>query len=679
MTTPSFGSQIFGRNHRAPKRSLVVALHEKQSTTRWQKPIVVLQRGVAAFSGSQRQQQLEELTISEATVEISDAEREANHALTIASGSLITIAIGNLGLPMLIAVGAAGIVYLNLPFIEASYVDLVKHRKLNSLILYPLLVGGAFISGLWFEAAVSMSVFALARKLLARTRSNSRNQLVNIMGEQPRFAWVVIDGSEVRVPFEEIGLEDVIVIGAGQTIPIDGVIVEGNASIDQHALTGESQPAEKGAGDEVLAATVVLAGKIFVRVVKTGDATVAAKIGEILNNSADFELSALSRSDQIIDDTLLPTLGLSIVAIPVAGFGGFMGVLLASFGYNLRILSPISMLNFLQIASDKGVLIKDGQIFEELNKVDTFVFDKTGTLTLEQPTVAEVHVFGEFSADDVLALAAAAEDRQSHPIAKAILTAAAERNLMFPTIEAASYELGHGLKVVINGDTIRVGSHRFMQMEEVVLPTTLKALQQSAHAQGYSLVMVAQNAMLIGAIELHPTIRPEAKTIIDNLKERGMYTVIISGDQEEPTHKLANELDVDTFFANTLPENKALHVEQLQRMGKTVCFVGDGINDAIALRKANVSISLRGATTAATDTAQIIFMDANLATLPDLLDLGQRFESNMDMNLAWSIIPGIVMMGGIFFFHASFLTVVGLMNAGLAAGVANAMLPLWRE
>lgn len=678
MTVLPIRAVVFGQTRKPAKKSLIVALQDEQQSTLWHRSTVALKRGVAAFSGKKRRQHLEELATSQATIEISEAEQAANRSLTIALGSLTTIAISKLGFPILIAVGAAGVVYLNLPFIKASYVDLVKHRKLNSLILYPLLVSGAFMSGLWFEAAVSMSTFALARKLLARTRTHSRNQLVNIMGEQPRYAWVAINGTEVRLPFEQITAGDVIVIGAGEMIPIDGVIVTGNASIDQHALTGESQPAEKGVGEEVLAATIVLAGKIFVRVVKTGNETVAAKIGEILNNSADFELAALSRSDRIIDDSLLPTLALSVVAIPVAGLGGFMGVLLASFGYNLRILSPISMLNFLQIAADKGILIKDGQIFEELSTVDTFVFDKTGTLTLEQPTVAKVHTFGKVSADDVLALAAAAENRQSHPIAKAILVAAAERNLTPPAIEEATYELGYGIKVGINGDTIRVGSDRFMRMEAVVLPTAMKALQKSAHAQGYSLVIVAQNNRPIGAIELRPTIRPEAGMIVKDLKQRGMHTVIISGDQEEPTRKLATELGIDTFFANTLPQNKALHVEQLQSLGKKVCFVGDGINDAIALRKADVSISLRGATTAATDTAQIIFMNANLAHLPDLLDLGQRFEKNMDMNLAWSIIPGVVMIGGIFIFHASFLSVIGLMNAGLAVGVANAMLPLWQ-
>ena len=638
----------------------------------------IVQKMIAAYTGKSRQAQMGELTATQEVVEVSPEEQKANRNIAVGVGSFMAIAIGKVMAPVLILVGAGGLIYLQLPLVKISITDLVERREVSSLIIYPLLLGGSLIGGLLLEAAIGITTFELARKLLARSRNNSRKNLVNIMGEQPRFAYLMVDGAEVRVRFDEIGLNDVIIIGAGQTIPIDGVIVQGNASIDQHALTGESQPAEKEVGDDVLAATIVLGGKIFVRVVKTGDETVAAKIGEVLNNSADFELSTISRSDKIIDQTLLPTLGLSVLAVPVAGVAGFIGVLLSSFGYNLRILSPISMLNFLQIASDKGVLIKDGQIFEELNKVDTFIFDKTGTLTLEQPTVAEVHTFGAVSAEDVLALAAAAEDRQTHPIAKAILQAAAERNLTPPDIEEATYELGYGLKVNVNDDTIRVGSHRFMRIEGVTLPTALKVLQTNAHARGDSLVMVAQNDVLIGAIELHPTIRPEAHAIINDLKQRGMHTIIISGDHEEPTRRLAEELGTDTFFANTLPENKAMHVEQLQSMGRTVCFVGDGINDSIALRKADVSISLRGATSAATDTAQIIFMSANLTQLPELLDLGQQFDDNMDMNLAWSIIPGVAMIGGIFIFHISLLSVVGLMNAGLAAGVVNAMLPLWK-
>lgn len=663
----------FGQS-REKRQSLIKALQVQDKKTQQS----LWQTAVSAFTGRQRQQQLETLNPEAIAPQISDAERQANQNLAISLGSMAAIIVGNLGFPVLVSVGAAGIIYLQLPFVKQCYIDLVQEQKLNSLILYPLLVSGSLIGGLWFEASVGITAFQFARKLLAKTRHQSRQNLSNIMATQPHFAWVLVDGVEIRLPFAQIETGDVIVIGAGQTVPIDGIIVDGIASIDQHALTGESQPVEKETGDEVLAATTVLSGKIFVRVTKAGNETVAAKIGEILNNSADFELTAMSRSDKIIDDTLMPTLILSVVAFPIAGVGGSMGVLLASFGYNLRLLGPISMLNFLQIFSDRGVLVKDGRSLEALASIDTIIFDKTGTLTLEQPHVANIHTFGQLTATEVLSYAAAAEDRQSHPIAKAILAEAKTRQLVPPPLDNASYEVGYGLKVTIQGGTLCVGSDRFMALEGVTLPATAYALQEQCQGQGYSLVMVALNQKLVGAIEIHPTIRPEAAAIVANLKARGLHMVIISGDQEEPTRRLAQELAIDTFFANTLPENKATLVEQLQSSGKTVCFVGDGINDAIALRQANVSVSLRGAASVATDTAQIVFMDGDLVQLPPLLDLGQKFERNMDMNLAWSIIPGVVMLGGIFIFHASFLSVVSLMNLGLGAGVVNAMLPLWQ-
>ncbi|MEM7117058.1 MAG: heavy metal translocating P-type ATPase [Chloroflexota bacterium] len=665
--------RIWSRQPRQKQSSFIKAL-QKQETM----PTNPWRSAIAALTGQRRQQQLGQLATPAVSPEIRAAERQVNQLLTIGLGSLAAFAIGNLGPPIFLTIGAVGVVYLHLPVVKQCYLDLVQERKVNPLIVYPLLLVGTIVGGLWIESGIGITVYLLAGKLLSRTRYQSRLSLSSIVGAQPRFAWVLVDGVEIRLPFDQIETGDVIVIGAGQTIPIDGLIVEGNASIDQQALTGEGQPAEKGSGDEVLATTTVLAGKIFVRVTQTGNETVAAKIGEILQHSADFELTAVSRVEKLVNETLLPTLGLGAIAFPVTGVGGTMGALLAHPGYNLRILHPLSMLNFLQIFSERGVLVKDGRSLETLSKIDTIIFDKTGTLTLEQPHVADVHPFGQFTAKEILTYAAAAQDRQTHPIAKAILTEATAQYLTPPPLDSASYEVGYGLKVTINGDTLCVGSDRFMTLEGIELSSTVRTLQEQCQAQGYSLVMVALNQALIGAIEIHPTIRPEAKAVVEQLKARGLDLYILSGDQEKPTKRLAHELDINHAFANTLPETKALRVAQLQKQGKTVCFVGDGINDAVALREADVSISLRGATHAATDTAQIVFMDGNLSQLPDLLTLGQKFEANMDMNLVLAMASGGAMVGGIFLFNLSFLAVTGIMSAGLAAGVVNTMLPLWR-
>ena len=312
------------------------------------------------------------------------------------------------------------------------------------------------------------------------------------------------------------------------------------------------------------------------------------------------------------------------------------------------------------------------------------IFDKTGTLTLEQPQVKTVHPAGKtrLNEETILTYAAAAEQRQSHPIAKAIQGAAAERGLTLPTIDDAHYELGYGLRVWLFDSgvrtLVRVGSKRFMDMESVSIPAEIVAIQTACHEQGHSLVMVAIEDQLVGAIELQPTIRPEAAQVVAALHERNLTIAIISGDQEAPTRTLARELGISRYFANVLPEEKAAFVSQLQAEGKTVCFVGDGINDAIALKKAEVSISLRGATTIATDTAQIVLMDQTLQNLPTLFDLSHELERNLMTSLVLVTVPCCFVIGGVFFFHIGIPLAVTAYTATFAAGVANTMLPMFR-
>jgi Cu2+-exporting ATPase len=220
-----------------------------------------------------------------------------------------------------------------------------------------------------------------------------------------------------------------------------------------------------------------------------------------------------------------------------------------------------------------------------------------------------------------------------------------------------------------------VGSERFMALEAVSMPAEAKALQTSKHQDGFSLVYVAVDNKIGGSIELRPTVRPEAKQIIDGLKQRHMELYIISGDHEKPTQHLARSLGIEHYFAETLPEDKASLISQLQQEGKSVCFVGDGINDSIALKKANVSISLRGASTIATDTAQIVLMDESLNQLPHLFDLALELDANMRDNFMASVVPGIICISGVYFLHFGVLAANLIYFIGLTAGVANAMSP----
>jgi Cu2+-exporting ATPase len=634
---------------------------------------------LGALLSGKDQQRTQANTTSLAQPEQNAKEREINTLLTISSVLLGTTTIGMLVYPPLLLLSILPAIYTFYPYIQSSYQGIVHERRVNMGVVDVICLTGMVLIGHIFTAVLFNTLLLLSRKLVVMTEDRSRQSLVNVFGQQPRSVWVLVDDTEIEVPFEQLKPGHLVVVNAGEMVPVDGTIVAGMASIDQHMLTGEAQPVEKSAGDPVLASTMLLSGKVHIAVEHAGQDTAAARIGDILQRTADFKLSIQSRGEALADKSALPTLGLGAVTLLMLNINSALAVLFASFGYNMRVIAPLSVLNFLQIMADSGILIKDGRSLETLQEVDTIVFDKTGTLTLEQPHVHRIYTWNGYDEDDLLTHAAAAEYRQTHPIARAIFEAASERGLHVPRIEDARYEVGYGIKVRLENQVVRVGSERFMQMEGIPVSSTIHELQIHCNAAGHSLVLVAVDDHLAGGIELQPTIRPEAQRIIDQLRNYGMQMYIISGDQEQPTRSLAHELGIDHFFANTLPENKAKLIEQLQGEGRTVCFVGDGINDSIALKQANVSVSLRGATTIATDTAQIVLMDASLNQLAHLFELAQNFEHNMQANLITTIIPGVICVGGVFLLHFKLLTAVMIYNVGLVAGVINAMTPIVRH
>jgi heavy metal translocating P-type ATPase len=601
--------------------------------------------------GRTRNQQLEELSSAEAALQISKYEKQLNRHIILTSTGFVAMLASSVFYPPAMVIVAVPIFYLSLPIFKKAYQVVRYEHQINYYVLGAVSSTGVWLGGFWLPAALGSAVYYLAEKLLVVTQDRSYKGLANIFGQQPHAVWVLVDDTEVEIPFNQVRAGDLVIVNAGQMVPVDGVIMSGMASLDQHALTGEAQPAEKTVGDTVLAATVVLAGKIHVRVEKAGKETIAAQIGSMLNRTASYQMALQSKGTQIAHKSALPILILSAVTWPTIGLEQALAMLSSSFGINIRMTSPIAVLNYLNIASKQGILVKDGRSLELLGDVDTVVFDKTGTLTLEQPHVTQLYPCNGLDEATLLAYAAAAEHRQTHPIARAILAAAANRAIRLPAIDNAQYEVGYGIKVTIGNQIVRVGSDRFMAGEGIVIPNEIRIRQAQAHALGYSLVMVAVDNQLGGAIELQPTIRPEAKTVVDNLHARGITLVIISGDQEGPTHQLAQTLGIERYFANTLPENKAALVKQLQDEGRVVCFVGDGINDAIALKKAQVSVSLRGATTVATDTAQIVLMDQSLNHLPTLFDIADEFATNLQRGFVSAIVPGMINIGGILIFQ----------------------------
>lgn len=653
-----------------------------------------LQHQVENLVSKRRHAQWEEIAGAGQQREISPQDKIVNRRIARFAGVVVTAALAKLYAPFfwLTALLAS---YELIDRTVWTYQGIKQARRLKMEHLFVVFLVGVWLSGYFIIGGLSFLLFNLIKKLTLQSQDQTRKEIINILGKQPHLVWVLQDGVEIEIPFERLQVGDILVVQAGQMIPVDGTIMQGEAAIDQHRLTGESQPLEAGAGNLVLAATVVLSGRVEIKVEKTGQATLASQIEDILANTLEHHHKIETRGEEIADRWVVPSLVVTGLTGATLGLQSAVAVLSNMPGLDMTLLGPMSLLIYLNLASRHHILIKDGRSLELLQKVDTVIFDKTGTLTLDQPQIKTVHLSAGLGAhitqNSVLSIAAAAEQRQHHPIAKAILVAARERGLDIPTINDAHYKVGYGLRVWLENtdmpklnllgtpSLVRVGSTRFMQMESLHIPAGLMAIEEAGHELGHSFVMVAIGDKLVGAIELQPTVRPGAVEVIKALHQRNLKTAIISGDQEAPTRALARELGIGRYFANVLPEEKAAFVSQLQAEGQTVCFVGDGINDAIALKKAEVSVSLRGATTIATDMAQIVLMDQTLKSLPIAFDLSHELERDLKASLALLTVPCVFVIGGVVFFHAGLLLSSAIYNVTFIASVANAMSPLLRQ
>ena len=623
-----------------------------------------------------RGQQLKDLPLKNEPTELSKEEKNSNIHLVFASANMGLAIFSKIFYPPFILACLPVILYFTTDFFKDAYFSLVKKRRFSISVLDCIFIIWALSSGYILAAAIGSFLFSFFRKLLLKTKEFSQKKLMKVFDQHIAFVWILVEDKEIEIPFKQLQTGDVVIVNAGEIIPADGTIIEGIASIDQHILTGEFKPVEKGIDEQVFASTYVLSGRICFIAEKAGKETISANIFEILNNTTNHKTLFESKTEKIVDYSSLPTLALSLLAFTVSGSRGALAILNTGMGYSMRVLGPLSTLNFLRIASQNGILIKNGIAMEKLAKVDTIIFDKTGTLTTEQPDVKKIYTCNDLSRDTLLAYAAAAEHRQTHPVARAIISAAEKQKLTIPDIEDTCYEIGYGIRVKISEQLVRVGSQRFMEMENIFIPENIKAIHKQCGIQGYSLIMVSIDNELAGAIELHPKIRLGAKQLIDYLKKIEIKTYIISGDHEQPTRILAKKLKIDKYFADTLPEQKAFIVEQLQNKGETVCFIGDGINDSIALMKADISISLRGASTAAIDSADIIFMDKNLDYLTRLIKIVRDFEANQKRNVGIAFIPGVICIGGVFLLHFGLYRSMVLYYGSLLVGVGNASYPI---
>lgn len=571
--------------------------------------------------------------------------------------------------------------YIAIPYLRQVETSLLKDKKIDGYVLYGIADFMTLGLNRYATAAFCIGLVHTAKFIISNAQDKSKKMLIDVFAQQPREAYILKEGVEIKVPLESLQANDIVVVTTGQVIPADGIVIQGVATVDQHALTGESQPAEKEVGGLVFASTILITGHVHIKVSKSGQETTIAKIGQILNDSINFKTGSQLRGEQWADSWNTPILALAFLTMPIIGAAGTIAVLNGHIAQTIRVAAPLSTLNHLNIASHKGILVKNGQALEGLGKIDTLIFDKTGTLTSEQPKIGRIILSQEsvYTENQILAWAAAAERKLAHPIARAIVEKAEQRRLLLPTIADSEFHIGYGITVNIDGKVIRVGSQRFMELEQITIPTSLQIALSNSQDEGHSIIMVAVDEQVQGALEMHATVRPEVKKLIQQLRQRGIkHLAIVSGDHQSPTRKLAEELGMDSYFYNILPENKAKIVTELKSKNHTVCFIGDGVNDAIAMKTADISISLSGATSIATDVAQIVLMDGSLNHLIDLFEISDSLEKNLQDCLLINIVPGAITIASVYLFRIDILLAVLISQTGLMVGIGNAMLPLQR-
>ena len=631
----------------------------------------------------QRQKQSEK-ALQETSQQFSlDDGKERQKDLHYIKASIVAIGLGLLrAVYAPVAILSIGMfTYVAIPDLRRIEKSLVKDRKIDGYVLYGIADFMALGLNRYATAAFGIFLLHIARFTISNAQDKSKKMLIDVFSQQPQRVWVLKEGIEVEIALEELQENDTIVVTTGEVIPADGTVIQGVATVDQHALTGESQPAEKEVGSQVFASTVLITGHIHVNVGKSGQETTIAKINQILNNSINYKTNKQLRGEQWADSWNLPVLALAFASWPILGPIGTVSILNGHIAQTIRVIAPLGTLNHLNIASQKGILVKNGHVLEELSKIDTIIFDKTGTLTGEQPDVGRVILAPgcEYTEEQILAWAAAAERKLAHPIARAIVEKAEQQNLLLPKIEDSEFHIGYGITVMIDDHLVRVGSQRFMKLENIALSEALQDKFVDAYADGHSIIMVAIDEQVVGALEMHAAVRPEVKQLVKDLRQRGIkHLAIVSGDHQNPTRALAEELGMDDYYYDILPENKADIVATLKRNNHSVCFIGDGVNDAIAMKTADISISLSGATTIATDVANIVLMDGTLNHLPDLFDISDSLEENLKNSLILNVVPGVVTIACAYLFRIDIVVAMLISQTGLVAGLGNAMLPLKR-
>ncbi len=524
----------------------------------------------------------------------------------------------------------------------------IKSGSLDMNVLMASAAIGAALIGEWFEGAMVVWLFALGNTLQNRSIERTRESIRSLINLTPKEATVKSGNQLVRKAVEEVGIGEVIIVKPGEKIPLDGDVMTGTSSVNQAPITGESLPVDKQTGDIVYAGTVNESGSLEIEVTKLVEDTTIAKIIHLVEEAQEKRAPTQAFVDRFarVYTPIVFTLALLVMVVPpLFGFGTWgdwlykgLALLVVACPCALVISTPVAIVSAIGNAAKNGVLIKGGTFLEKAGTIKAIAFDKTGTLTEGRPKVSEVHALG-VSKDELIRVAKTIEEHSTHPIAQAILTYASERNMT--AIEGEDFQAiaGKGAKAKLAGVEYFAGSPKLFEEMQVSLSDIKERIQQLQN-EGHTIVVVGTSDKVLGLIAVADTIRDITVQSIQKLKQVGMQEmVMLTGDNKGTADKIARETGVDRYFAELLPEDKVSAVKKLQKEGKSVAMVGDGINDAPALATSDLGIAMGGAgTDTAMETADIVLMADNLEKLPHTIRLSRKALKVIKQNVWFSLV-----------------------------------------
>ncbi|MFA5413463.1 MAG: heavy metal translocating P-type ATPase [Patescibacteria group bacterium] len=513
---------------------------------------------------------------------------------------------------------------------------------------FPEVFRGAGLEvNLYFDtAAIIITLILLGRLLEARARAGTSEAIKKLMGLRAKTARVVRDGEEKDIPVEEVAVGDIVVVRPGEKIPVDGIIIEGQTSIDESMVTGESMPVTKEVGEPVIGATINKFGAFKFRATKVGKETILAQIIELVLRAQGSKAPIQKLADKVTAIFVPSVLGIAAITFiiwlifgPAPAFTfallNFVAVLIIACPCALGLATPTAIMVGTGLGAANGILIKDAESLEIAHKANAVVMDKTGTITTGKPSLTDVVSFTSLPENEIIFLAASAEKNSEHPLGQAIVEAAKNKNIALSEADSFEAVAGAGVRAKISGKKVLVGTKQLMVGQEVVMSGGEEKMAE-LEGQGKTVMIVAVDGKEIGLIAVADTPKESSRAAVEKLKKMGLEVIMMTGDNQKTAEAIAREVGIERVIAKVLPERKAEEVQKLQAEGKIVAMVGDGINDAPALAAADIGIAMGTGTDIAMEAGDITLIKGDLSGVVAALELSRATMKIIKQNLFWA-------------------------------------------